>query len=98
MPPINSLENVSRHRMKIAEAYRGAGFRWERWRRPHADWDHDHCLFCQVCICDSGNPGHYAHAFVKVSPSRETVWVCRSCFKLASQALEWRRVSSGDED
>src|SRR5215471_12404357 len=57
MHAITSLGDIPEHDMRIAARYSGLGFKWERWTRPHPDWDHDHCFFCYACICDLGKPG-----------------------------------------
>jgi hypothetical protein len=31
----------------------GASFRWERYRAPTADWDHDHCALCWAKFMDA---------------------------------------------
>jgi hypothetical protein len=90
MRTITSLRNIPEDDLRIAARYRGLAFRWERWTRPHPDWDHDHCFFCQACICDSGERGHYGHAFVLRSRDDSAFWVCRSCFKLVRSLLLWR--------
>jgi hypothetical protein len=90
MRVINSFSAIPADDIRIAAAYSGLAFKWERWRRPHPNWDHDHCFFCKACICDSGKSGHCAHAFVLRHGEDSPFWVCRSCFKLVRSALEWR--------
>ena len=90
MRVIASIQNIPEHDLRVAEAYRGLAFKWQRWARPQPDWDHDHCFFCKACICDSGRSGHYAHAFVVKRDQDSPFWVCRSCFKVVRAALDWR--------
>jgi hypothetical protein len=90
MRVITSFSEIPADDIRIAAAYSGLAFRWERWTRPHPAWDHDHCFFCKACICDSGQSDHYGHAFVLRHRESSPFWVCRSCFKLVRSALEWR--------
>src|SRR3982750_86728 len=90
MRVITSLRQISASDLRIAGRYRGLAFRLKQWRRPHADWDHDHCFFCKVCICDSGEPGHLSEAFVIRYRQDSPFWVCRRCFEIVSPALDWR--------
>jgi hypothetical protein len=94
MRGITSLGNIPDAAMRAAARYRGLAFKWERWQKPNAAWDHDHCFFCKACICDSGETGHYAHAFVLEYESDSPFWVCRSCFKLVRQSFDWHIENS----
>ena len=89
MREIASVGQLSEAQIQIAERYRGAEFHWEHWQSPNPDWDHDHCFSCNACICDSGDAGHYAQAYVTRQGADSPFWVCRSCFKLLRAVFEW---------
>jgi hypothetical protein len=95
MRSVISLANIPEWEMRVAARYRGLTFKWERWQKPNANWDHDHCFFCQACICDSGQTGYYAHAFVLKHERDSPFWVCRSCFKLVRQFFAWHIAEQG---
>ena len=92
MRVLTALANASKVDLDIAERYRGLAFAWREWSRPHHNRDHDHCLFCKACICDSGQPGHYKTAFMLRYETDSPVWVCRSCFKIVRASLDWKIV------
>lgn len=40
------------HRRRALKHYSNLVFRWEKWRQPSLDWDHDHCGGCWVRFAD----------------------------------------------
>jgi len=40
------IVNRAATRLQEARRYTGKVFRWQAWRKPSSDWDHDHCLVC----------------------------------------------------
>jgi hypothetical protein len=104
MVDLRTFPELPEWKLRVAEFWRDAEFVWKRFR-ARENWSHDHCLFCNACICehrerdpyDKPGPvegGHYRHAFYSEKSSRVYAWVCRSCFKRVQPLLNWsvRRV------
>jgi hypothetical protein len=83
-----------------AKRWRGTPFTWKKWERPHEGWTHDHCEYCQACICDHrerfsewkeahAERGCYRHAFYAEIENGVYLWVCRSCFKRVQTEFGW---------
>jgi hypothetical protein len=91
-----------------ARFWQDTPFRWTRWERRHEDWTHDHCTFCNACICDHRarfpewksahkERGCYRHAYFAQKPDKTYQWVCRNCFKRVRDEFNWSAVTPRDE-
>lgn len=73
---------------------RGADLRWQVFRKPRPDWDHEHCCFCWAKFVDPEDYAWYiektrtAGVFTEGYTTTETHesgasyhWVCKPCFR-----------------
>jgi len=59
----------------------GVTFTWRRWFPYRPGWDHDHCSFCWVHLCDhvlEDDPDTQLEGWVSADNYN---WVCGTCFE-----------------
>ncbi|HEY7173338.1 MAG TPA: hypothetical protein VH442_00340 [Micromonosporaceae bacterium] len=69
----------------------GATLRWERWRRPRPDWDHDHCAFCQAEFA-AVKTEHVDFTAGYVTADDNYIWICRPCFEDFRAEFRWHVI------
>ena len=60
---------------KLARPYDGEPFDSTEWELRERGWDHEHCRFCNLCICD-GEDDH-----LKAGYTSEGEWLCPTCYQ-----------------
>ena len=70
-------------------------WRWQSYRRPSLQWNHEHCLFCSQLIAEpsyrSPNVLHEAWTTTFLHPEGDPgyEWVCPSCFEQLRGVFAW---------
>jgi hypothetical protein len=64
----------------------GRTLRWKRWWSYREGWDHDHCAFCWVDICDAADEGSRSEAFVTEDDYH---WICADCYTDFADRFSW---------
>lgn len=76
-----------------ADWLRDTIWRWIRWSPPQADWDHDHCFFCQTHFCDKPDcdTGLRECWLYEYPPGDEGSYetVCANCFEELRDTFRW---------
>jgi hypothetical protein len=60
---------------KFARAYQGEAFDPADWEVREGGWDHEHCHFCTLCICDV-DPDHLKEGYTDGDQ-----WLCPACYR-----------------
>ena len=74
----------------------GLAFRWQAYRAPRPDWDHDHCEGCMAKFAeidgeDVLREGYASDARFKDRPGYYD-WICADCFRDLKEELNWTQV------
>ena len=70
-------------------------WRWEAYRKPSPQWNHEHCVFCEQLIvepeCKSVNAQHEDWTTTFLHPEGDIgyEWVCQSCFEQLCDTFAW---------
>jgi hypothetical protein len=91
-----------------ARRWQDIPFSWKQWDRPSENWTHDHCEYCQACICDHRERfpewksaheerGCYRHAYFAELEKGKYIWVCRNCFKRIQSEFGWTVVGAAPD-
>lgn len=67
----------------------GATLHWRRYRRPRADWDHDHCEFCGAAFAELDQQGFLREGYTTEDQYR---WVCLKCARDVAPAFKFTLV------
>ena len=69
------------------------GRSWTRkpYRKYRADWDHDHCSFCQAKFMEPGTPETLHEGY---SAQDDYYWVCSTCFSDFKEMFHWTVANS----
>ncbi len=67
----------------------GATLRWQEYRAPRADWDHDHCAFCWAKFMEGSAP-NVQHAGYTTADTKH--WICKQCFMDLRERFKWKVV------
>ena len=59
---------------KVITKYSGQKYDSNKFELIENGWDHDHCLFCWQCICDSGSKNCKYNGFTDGE-----YWICETC-------------------
>jgi hypothetical protein len=105
MVDLRTVETLSPLTLSDGGYWRNCAFAWKRWGPSTHRWEHDHCRFCNACICDARDHrphdkpgpvegGHYRHAFYAEEKDGVHIWVCRTCFKRLRSRFGWTIVRS----
>ncbi len=65
---------------------KGARLSLQTYRRPRADWDHDHCEFCAAKFMEEDLPEVLHEGY---TTEDQYHWVCPACFADFKERLEW---------
>ncbi len=67
----------------------GVTLRWQEYRAPRPDWDHDHCAFCWAKFMEGAEPEIQHAGYATVD---RTHWVCKQCFTDFQERFKWKVV------
>lgn len=62
-------------------------FHWETYRKPSAEWDHDHCDFCWAKFMEEDYPDVLHEGYTAEDGLR---WVCKQCFDDFKERFRFR--------
>lgn len=68
-----------------AQPYNGEPYDSEKWDLRQGGWDHAHCRFCNLHICDAEECSEKAFQSAYVSDNE---WLCPTCFERIIQRGE----------
>jgi len=74
----------------------GFAFRWQTYRAPRTDWDHDHCEGCVAKFAeidgeDILHEGYASDVRFKDRPGYYD-WICADCFRDLKDEMKWTQV------
>jgi len=67
----------------------GVTLRWQEYRAPRADWDHDHCAFCWAEFTERPDPKVQHAGYATLD---EYHWICKRCFNDFRDRFAWTVV------
>ena len=78
-------------RLQGQEEYlRGKALRFEKYKMPGKDWDHDHCEFCYEKFSETDEPGSVTEGYVTKDRHR---WICGTCYNDFKELFGWETDS-----
>jgi hypothetical protein len=86
-------------RIETGNYLKGATLQWQRWQRPGADWDHDHCACCWAKFAKWDGPEVQHQGYTTTSQHVHGAgyhWVCEQCFADLKDDMQWHLVPSGE--
>ena len=69
---------------RFAQAYNGEPFDETKWELRENGWDHEHCRFCNTCICDADDD-HQESGWTSEGAGE---WLCGICYQRIIVACE----------
>jgi hypothetical protein len=74
-------------RLAIPKEYlRGLVLHHSEWRKPRAEWDHDHCEFCQAKFMEEPSAGVIHDGY---TDNDKYHWICPQCFSDFREMFRW---------
>jgi hypothetical protein len=74
----------------------GAEIRRADYKRPSAEWDHDHCEFCWATFTEpdySDDPADLHEGYVANNGYH---WICDACFQDFHERFKWQVIDARD--
>lgn len=69
----------------------GLAFRFAKYRKPSATWDHDHCEFCGTKFMEEDYSEVLHEGYTTEDEYR---WVCPQCFEDFKERFQWSMVEN----
>ena len=82
---------------------RGEKLRFQRYKQPSKNWDHDHCSACTAKFAElesAAEPEIQHEGYTTTEAykhGREYAWVCCKCFEDLRDDLGWAAVDGGSD-
>jgi len=91
------LDPQKQWRIDNARALRGVRLKFQRYVRPSAIWDHDHCAACWAKFAEIGSSQILHEGYATLDDYKFGArydWVCATCFNDLKEDLGWVAVGS----